>query len=117
MTPVRLDADSPAIPAMLALIRESFAYMEGRIDPPSSMHRLTESGLRESCAISELWITGSPPQACVMLTPKGDALYIGKLAVSAGHAARGLRGSWWTWRRSVPSRSGSVGWNCRCASN
>jgi hypothetical protein len=27
--------------ALLALIRAEFAFMEGRIDPPSSMHGLT----------------------------------------------------------------------------
>ncbi|WP_172327104.1 N-acetyltransferase [Mangrovicoccus sp. HB161399] len=90
MMPVRLDAGSPAIPAMLALIRESFAYMEARIDPPSSMHRLTERSLRESCAACELWVIGGPPQACVVLTPKQDALYVGKLAVAESARGKGF---------------------------
>ena len=31
--------------ALLALIQSEFAFMDGRIDPPSSMHRLTAADL------------------------------------------------------------------------
>ncbi|MCI5085719.1 MAG: N-acetyltransferase, partial [Rhodovulum sp.] len=34
--------------ALLRLIRTSFAYMDGRIDPPSSMHQLTVDTLRQT---------------------------------------------------------------------
>lgn len=64
--------------ALLSLIRAEFAFMEGRIDPPSSMHRLTPEAI------------GTPPVACVFLTPKPDSLYVGKLAVAASHRRRGL---------------------------
>ncbi|WP_138466341.1 N-acetyltransferase [Poseidonocella sp. HB161398] len=90
MTLRRLDAASPEIPAMLALIRTSFAYMEARIDPPSSMLRLTETALRDSCATAELWVSGDPIEACAVLTPKPDALYIGKLAVAESARGKGL---------------------------
>lgn len=75
---------------MLALIRESFAYMEGRIDPPSSMHQLTEDSIAAQCQTGEVWVIGHPPAACIFLTPRDDALYLGKLAVDAGHRGRGL---------------------------
>ena len=42
-------------PALLALIARAFAYMEGRIDPPSSLHRLTPQGLAAS---GEVWVLG-----------------------------------------------------------
>ena len=29
-----------ALSAILTLVQQSFAYMDGRIDPPSSMHKL-----------------------------------------------------------------------------
>ncbi len=85
-TPRRLPADSPALPAVLDLMRGAFAYMEGVVDPPSSIHRLTLDALRAG----EVWALGDPPVACMMLTVKGDALYLGKLAVAAAHRGRGL---------------------------
>ena len=53
--------------AVLRLIRDAFAYMEGRIEPPSSMH-----------------------VACMVLTSKPGRLYLGRLAVAAGHRGHGL---------------------------
>lgn len=84
MTPRR--ATTADLPATLALIKSAFAFMEGRIDPPSSMHRLTV----EDLAKSEVWVIGAPPLACIVLTPKTDALYLGKLAVASAERGRGL---------------------------
>jgi len=92
MTPHR--ALSPyAWDAVLRLIQTEFAAMDGRIDPPSSMHRLTTADLALSAERGEVWVIGQPPLACVVLTPKEEALYIGKLAVAGaerrkGHARR-----------------------------
>lgn len=77
-------------PSLLQLIQGAFAYMDGRIDPPSSMHRLTPEGIAAQAQRHEVWAIGSPPMACVFLTPKPDALYIGKLAVAAPHRGKGL---------------------------
>ncbi len=76
--------------SLLTLIRVEFSYMDGRIDPPSSMHRLTEESLKQQSLSAEIWAIGTPPVACVVLTPRPDALYIGKLAVSASHRRQGL---------------------------
>ncbi|MEI4473027.1 GNAT family N-acetyltransferase [Frigidibacter sp. MR17.24] len=75
---------------VLALIRGAFAFMEGRIDPPSSMHRLTEAALAEEAARAEIWVIGTAPDACVILTPKPGRLYVGKLAVADAARGRGL---------------------------
>ena len=72
---------------VLRLIQSEFAYMEGRIDPPSSMRDLTEQTL---AAAPEVWALGDPPVACMVLTPKDNFLYLGKLAVAAGHRGQGL---------------------------
>jgi N-acetylglutamate synthase-like GNAT family acetyltransferase len=77
---------------LLTLIRKSFAYMEGRIDPPSSMHRLTTASLAESAAKAEIWVaeeTGAPV-ACMVLTPEPDILYLGKLSVAEQCRNQGL---------------------------
>ncbi|WP_375175844.1 GNAT family N-acetyltransferase [Pseudooceanicola sp.] len=67
----------------------AFAYMEGRIDPPSSLTRLTVERLGEEAAEKELWIIPGP-LACVLLTPASDHLYIGKLAVDEAARGQGL---------------------------
>lgn len=73
---------------MFELIQHAFAYMDGVIDPPSSVHRLTPEQLAEGPG--EPWVLGDPIAACVMLTPRSDALYVGKLAVGPGRQGRGL---------------------------
>tara|TARA_R100000322_G_scaffold18993_1_gene12096 strand:- start:34221 stop:35126 length:906 start_codon:yes stop_codon:yes gene_type:complete len=83
-------ADNPD--PLMTLIRESFAYMEGLIDPPSSMTRLTPDSIRAHLATGEIWIIGpaTAPEACVFLTPDTPALYLGKLAVTSRARNRGL---------------------------
>lgn len=88
MLPRRLAPDADVAP-VLALIRAAFAGMEGRIDPPSSMHGLTTDSIAAQAGSGELWVIGTPVQACVFLTPKADCLYIGKLAVAASARRRG----------------------------
>ncbi|MEQ9125696.1 MAG: GNAT family N-acetyltransferase [Alphaproteobacteria bacterium] len=91
LSPVRADPDAD-FDAILALIRRCFAHMEGRIDPPSSMHRLTAAAIREQAAAGEVWqvMDGGAPIACVFLTPRPDCLYLGKLAVDSAWRGRGL---------------------------
>ena len=69
--------------ALLRLIQTNFAYMEGRIDPPSSMHDLTTEAIERQSESGEIWVVEDDghPIACVFLTPREGALYIGKLTV------------------------------------
>lgn len=92
MTPHRA-SDPYDWAALRDLIRRAFAGMEGRIDPPSSMHALTPESIAAQARSGEVWAVGAPPVACVFLTPKPGALYVGKLAVAEperkqGHARR-----------------------------
>ncbi len=89
MQPHRLDPTADFAP-ILRLIQTEFAYMDGLIDPPSSMHRLTTDDLARQAAEGEVWAIGTPPIACMVLTPKADCLYLGKLAVAATHRGQGL---------------------------
>lgn len=79
--------DDPA--PVLALIRAAFAFMEGRIDPPSSMRALTGAVVQRQAAEGEVWLIGRAPEACVFLTPKPGALYVGKLATAESARRRG----------------------------
>lgn len=78
--------------ALLRLIRTNFAFMEGRIDPPSSANRLTEAVIEQQASTGEVWVIEDEgyPIACMFLTFKPGRLYLGKLAVAASHRGRGL---------------------------
>lgn len=89
MTPYRAEAPFDW-QAILTLIQDSFAFMDGRIDPPSSMHRLTPEDIAAQAQQGGVWVIGQPPIACVFLTVKPGALYIGKLAVARNQRGKGL---------------------------
>lgn len=92
MTPRR--ATDPTLwPPMLALLREAFAFMEGRIDPPSSLRDLTPEVLSAQAQAGEIWIIDGADMgiaACMVLTLKPGALYLGKLAVAGAYRGQGL---------------------------
>jgi ribosomal protein S18 acetylase RimI-like enzyme len=92
MTPRR--ATDPALwPPMLALLQDAFAFMEGRIDPPSSLRDLTPKALSAQAETGEIWVIDGMAGgivACIVLTPKPAALYLGKLAVAAEFRGKGL---------------------------
>ncbi len=89
MTPCRA-GESFDWAALLHLIRSEFAYMDGRIDPPSSMHGLTADSIAEQAQVCEIWVIGVPPVACMFLSPRAEVLYVGKLAVATTHRGRGM---------------------------
>jgi ribosomal protein S18 acetylase RimI-like enzyme len=76
--------------AILTLVQGAFAFMEGRIDPPSSMHTLTPRTIADQARSGEVWAIGATPIACVFFSPRPAVLYIGKLAVAARHRRQGL---------------------------
>ncbi len=75
-----------------ALVQSAFAYMEGRIDPPSSLAQMSAADFAEK-AQSELLLTAQSEgrlagAAMVRLDP--DKAYVGKLAVAPDFRGRGL---------------------------
>lgn len=84
----KLESNDTALCDVLDLLRASFQYMDGRIDPPSSIHRLTVNGMRAHCnSGGEIWVVGRPLVGCMFLKPKLNCLYLGKIAVE--HRMRG----------------------------
>ena len=77
---------------VLELILQAFAYMEGRIDPPSSALRLTPDSIAADAAKGALLLAERDGDlvGCVFCRPQGDALYIGKLAVRPGLQGAGI---------------------------
>jgi GNAT superfamily N-acetyltransferase len=75
-----------------SLILAAFAYMETRINPPSSALRLTAKSMKADADKSALLLAerGDELVGCVFAQVKGDALYIGKLAVRPGLQGAGI---------------------------
>jgi GNAT superfamily N-acetyltransferase len=79
-------------PGLLALLRDSFAYMDGRIDPPSSLHSFDAAKLAAKAAEEELVLAFQDGAlvGCLFAIPRGDALYFGKIAVRPKLQGRGI---------------------------
>ena len=84
---------------ILALVQACFAYMEERIDPPSSMHRLTVESVRAHALTEEIWLAEDEAgalAACVFFTEKRDGtgtpgrLYLSKMAVRPDCRGKGV---------------------------
>lgn len=77
---------------LLDLLRECFAYMEGRIDPPSSLHGFDEAKLAAKAAEEDLILAFGDGElaGCLFAVPKGAALYLGKIAVRPALQGRGI---------------------------
>ena len=77
---------------VMALLRTAFAGMEGRIDPPSSLHRMGVEDVarqrREGTLL--LAIAGDVLIGCVFLSRRDDHAYLGKLAVAPDWTRRGI---------------------------
>ncbi len=75
-----------------ALILDAFAYMDSRINPPSSALRLTAQSMKADADKGALLIAERAGDlvGCVFAQVKGDALYIGKLAVRPGLHGAGI---------------------------
>ncbi|OJF93611.1 GNAT family N-acetyltransferase [Pararhizobium antarcticum] len=89
---VRLDEDFADWQGLLSLVVDAFAFMNGRIDPPSSALALTIPLLRAK-AMTEIAYTiidEGRLLACVFCKPEPDCVYIGKLAVAPSCQGEGL---------------------------
>ena len=61
----------------------SYAYMDGRIDPPSSLLTVTPDDLARKAATERLIVATADDAVvgCLCCQPKSDWLYVGKMAV------------------------------------
>ena len=68
----RLEPSFDRYDALLAMIRAAFSYMDARIDPPTSAHRLTPATLKEK-ALSEIVFVALDEQrlvGCIFCRPE-----------------------------------------------
>lgn len=87
-----LTPDYDGFDALLQLIQDAFATMDGVIDPPSSARLLNTESLREKTRqeIAYGLLCNGQLVGCVFLADKGGHLYLGKLAVSGAFRGQGL---------------------------
>jgi GNAT superfamily N-acetyltransferase len=75
-----------------ALLRSTYAYMDGRIDPPSSLLRMDARQL-EAKSRDEILILALEDQrlvGCAFAQLRDDCVYVGKLAVDERIRRRGV---------------------------
>ena len=85
-----LEPGDEAFVTTLDLIKSSFAFMAGLIDPPSSVERLTLKKLKRMAEVGRVLVIGKPVIACVVATPLSHALYLGKIAVDPSMRGQGV---------------------------
>jgi ribosomal protein S18 acetylase RimI-like enzyme len=88
-----VDADTfDQFEQVLMLLRDAFAYMDDRIDPPSSLHRIDLPALIEKSRTESLIValSSAEPVGCVFASEQQTGIYLGKLAVGAGYRGRGV---------------------------
>ena len=91
LSPIRILTQSDlALFQVLKLIQESFIFMIGRIDPPSSVRSLTLQDLTEKAQTDWILGVGDPVEACVVASPRHNALYLGKMAVHPSMRGQGM---------------------------
>lgn len=68
---------------LMRLLHAAFAGQNGRIDPPSSLHRLDIQSIALKARDEVLFIATENAAliGCIFAKPRADALYVGKLAV------------------------------------
>ena len=74
------------------LLNASYAYMVGRIDPPSSLTSMTRDDVARKMEDEDFFVIrdGAQPIACLFGHPEGAAYEVGKLAVATTHRKQGL---------------------------
>lgn len=78
--------------ALFELVHSAFAAMEGRIDPPSSIHRMSAADFEQKAA-DETLITATADGrlvGCLFCAPKDEWMYVGKMAVAIDSQGLGI---------------------------
>jgi len=94
--------------SVLLLLQSAFAYMDGRIDPPSSLRRLDVDELRAKARQQSLIlaISGDALVGCALAEVRSDCVYVGKVAVATEYRGRGVARQLLATAESIARRSG-----------
>lgn len=93
------------------LLHRSFAYMDGRIDPPSSLHRLTVEGLVHKASNETLILAyrNDNVVGCMFCRSESPWLYVGKVAVEEDMQGQGIGGRLFRHAFEMAQRDGFEG--------
>lgn len=85
-------SDFHAWPELFSLLHDAFAYMDPRIDPPSSLHRMTVEDLRNKAKEETLIVAteGVDLIGCAFVAIRDDCAYVGKVAVAERGRGKGV---------------------------
>ena len=74
------------------LLTQAYAYMDQRVNPPTSMHRLNVDGLKAKADEETLILAKDDERilGCLFAKPEIDHLYVGKLAVANAAQGKGI---------------------------
>lgn len=77
---------------LLRLLQQSFAYMDGRIDPPSSLKTLDAAALQTKAGRETLIVAHDQATlvGCGFVDLRPDCAYLGKLAVADAWRRQGV---------------------------
>ena len=79
-------------PQLVALVRDSFAFMDSRIDPPSSLRNMGIDEFKAK-AVEETLIVAKEDQiviGCAFAALRDDCVYVGKVAVAQSARGKGV---------------------------
>ena len=77
---------------LIGLVREAFAYMDDRIDPPSSLTRMDIGDFKAKAADETLILAHEGQQliGCAFAAVRDDCVYVGKVAVAQSARGKGV---------------------------
>ena len=77
---------------LMELLHAAFAFQEGRIDPPSSLHRFDAASIAVKAREEKLFLAfdGAELVGCIFARPQEGSLYVGKMAVSPQRQGEGI---------------------------
>lgn len=77
---------------LLSLLHQAFEYQNGRINPPSSLHRLDVKSIAQKAQQERLFLAwaGSQIIGCLFAKPCQDCVYVGKLAILKKWQGQGI---------------------------
>lgn len=77
---------------LLALLQRAFAYMESRIDPPSSLNHMGAEDLRSKAKDETMIVAtdGAELIGCAFVALRDDCVYVSKVAVADTARRKGV---------------------------
>jgi GNAT superfamily N-acetyltransferase len=78
--------------ALYRMLCDAYAYMDGRIDPPSFLKSMTAEDLARKAAVEEFYLIrdGGLPIACMFGTDAQGNYEVGKLGIAPARQGAGL---------------------------